>query len=155
MCVCVCVCVRVCICVYLCVFVCVCVHASACRFCCCCMTACLHPCLNLICCITTECSTNAMPTIQSCGDKPRFAGPAWLPLVLVLLCLSLSPVRSCLLHAGEVWGRRGRRSGGDILTTRHLEQQIFLTTVLEPPPQEINIFTTVARLISPSKPKNG
>jgi len=60
--------------------------------------------------------------VQSCGDKPRFASSARLPLVLSLLCLLLSPVRSCLLQVGEVWGGRGRRSRGGILTARHFKQ---------------------------------
>jgi hypothetical protein len=42
---------------------------------------------------------NAMPTIQSCGRKPR---PAWLPLIIALFHLSLGPDRSCLLQTDEV-----------------------------------------------------
>ena len=54
-----------------------------------------------------------MPTVQSCGVKKRFASSAWLRvLVLALLCLLLSPVRSCLLQADGVWRGRCRRSGG-------------------------------------------
>jgi len=127
-CVCVCVCVRVCACacvrvcvclcacapVRVCACACVCVCVCTCAFLllhCCCMRACLHPCLNFICCVITECSANAMPTVQPCGGKPRSVSSAWLPLVLALLCLSLSPVRSCLLQADGVWGGRGRREG--------------------------------------------
>ena len=67
-------------------------------------------------------NANAVPTVHSCGGKPRFASPAWLRVLdLALLCLSLSPVRSCLLQAGGVWGGRGRRSGGGILTARHFD----------------------------------
>jgi hypothetical protein len=60
--------------------------------------------------------SHAMPTEQSCWGKPRFVRPAWLPLVLALLCLSLGPVRSCLMQEGEVGG--GSRGGA--LTAHYL-----------------------------------
>jgi len=113
MCVSVCVCVCAPVCVRLCMCVCVCAHV-----CTLCTRAFLllheHACIpvNFIICITTECNANAMPSIQSCGGKPRFArSPAWLPLVLALFCLLLSPVCSCLLQVGGVWEGRGRQSG--------------------------------------------
>ena len=116
LCVCAYVCVSACLCVcaYVCVPVCVRVRVGVCTLCACAflLRACLHSCLDFSYCITTECSANAIPTVQSCGGKPRFASSAWLPLFLALLCLSLSPVRSCLLQAGGVWGVRGRQSEG-------------------------------------------
>jgi hypothetical protein len=75
-------------------------------------TACLHPCqLHLL-------HNHRMPMQRQLYNlvgsiKPRLASSAWLRvLVLALLCLLLSPVRSCLLQAGRVWGERCRRSEG-------------------------------------------
>jgi hypothetical protein len=121
MCVCVrlCECVRLCMCACTCVYVYVCVRMCVhvvCRIVCtcarhfhCCMRACLHSChFHLL-------HNHRMPMQcqQPCWVKPRFASSAWLRvLVLALLCLLLSPVRSCLLQAGGVWGGRCRRSRG-------------------------------------------
>ena len=95
-----------------CVFVCAPVHVCVClcvHFCC--IRACLHPCqLRLLHNHIMQCICNANCTIL--GGKPRFASSAWLPLVLALLCLLLSPVRSCLLQVGGVGGGRGRWIGG-------------------------------------------
>ena len=113
-----CVCARVCAPVHVCLCMCapVCAPVYVCTLCACAFLllheSSLHSCLNFIICITTECNANAMPSIQSCGGKPRFArSPAWLPLVLALFCLLLSPVCSCLLQVGGVWEGRGRQSG--------------------------------------------
>ena len=115
-CACVCACVRLCECVRLCT--CVCMHVSVCvraRVCVHVVRLLLHE--SMLASLSTSLvaltqNANAVPTVQSCGDKPRFASSALLPLILALLCLSLSLVRSCLLQAGGVWGGRGRRSWG-------------------------------------------
>jgi len=112
-CACVCACVRLCECVRLCT--CVCMHVSVCvraRVCVHVVRLLLHE--SMLASLSTSLvaltqNANAVPTVQSCGDKPRFASSALLPLILALLCLSLSLVRSCLLQAGGVWGGRGRR----------------------------------------------
>ena len=109
----------VCACVSVRVYACVSVCACACVYVCVCtLRACPflllheHACIpvNYITCISTECQCSSNCLIL--WGKPRFASSAWLPLVLALLCRSLSPVRSCLLQAGGVWGGRCRRSGG-------------------------------------------
>jgi len=130
-CVCVCTCVRMCMCMCVCapVWMCVPVHACVCE--CVCVCVCVYACVcaryaptHLCCCrimlaslstslVVQPKNANAVPTAQSCcWGKPRFASSAWLPLVLALLCLLLSPVRSCLLQVGGVGGGRGRWIGG-------------------------------------------
>jgi hypothetical protein len=145
MCACVCVCkgarecVRVCVCVRACacvsVGVCACVRVCAC--------ACVRLCMCVCMCVCTLCACaflllhesvlaflyqlcllqNAVPMQYQLynGGKPRFASPAWLPLVFALLCHSLSPVCSCLLQAGGVYGRRGRAGGGDFWPLRTID----------------------------------
>jgi len=117
---CVCVCMRMCVLARACVCVCVCVLERVCSYAChscCCMRACLHPCLNSVCCTTTECSANAMPTIQWCEGKPSFIS---LPGCLLFLRSSAS----CLTQSVLACYRRGRGGGcqaeqGGPLTAHH------------------------------------
>ena len=107
------VCVPVHVCLYVCVPVClrlcmcVCARASVCTLCACALML-LHAYIPVS---TLPVAQNAVPMqYQLYNPGGKVCSPAWLPLVLALLCLSLSPVCSCLLQAGRVWGgRRSRR----------------------------------------------
>jgi len=120
LCMCVCASVRLCVCAFVCVCACACV--------CLCVYVCVHVSVHVVrlrisaaarehACIpvstsfVAECSADAIPTIQSWGQT-KVCSAAWLPLVLALLCLSLSPVCSCLLQAGGVWGAGAGGAGG-------------------------------------------
>ena len=132
-CVCLCACVRLCVCLCMCVCVrvcvCVCVQASVCTLCACAFLLLHeHACIPVSTSFVAECSADAIPIIQSWGQTKVYSA-AWLPLFLALLCLSLSPVCSCLLQAGGVWGAgAGGARGG--------EHPGRLTKYYSPPPPQ-------------------
>jgi len=127
----VCVCAPVCVCACECVCMCVCVHARECvhvvrlRIS---AAAREHACIPVSTSFVAECSADAIPTIQSWGQT-KVCSAAWLPLVLAFLCLSLSPVCSCLLQAGAVWGAGVGEAGGGHLAA--LNKMFCITAPLK------------------------
>jgi len=91
-----------------------------------------------------QCQCNANYTMVR--GQTKFYKPAWLPLVLALLCLLFDPVRSCLLQARPGGGLSGGAGGTpDRSSLCGFETVSYTTaTVPEPPLLAKNIqYTTV------------
>jgi len=116
-CLCMCVCVRVwCVCVC----VCVCARCVPAHFCCCMSMLTFLSQIHLLHDHRMQCQCNTNYIILWANQGLRILHGCLL--FLRSLCLSLSPVCSCLLQAGEVWGEGAGGAGGGILTARHFEQ---------------------------------